>query len=357
MMAAPLMAKKHWTNDWKVGVRVWVERDGQAVLGEGRAELLAAIDQERSITKAAKSVGMSYRRAWNLIQEINSAAGLMLVEAATGGVKGGGAKLTQRGHVAVDVYEQVRQSLVESAAGVLQRTTTDGERSATLHLAAAISLQEAVGQILAEFALQQPSVRVRAIFGASNELADQLLAGAPGDVFFSADPATLDRLESANRLVSGSRRIIAQNGLAVIARPRTPAISTISDLLSKRFKQVALAEPACPLGHYSMSYLAKARVYDALLPKVLHVDNSRAVLAAVASGSADAGVAFSSDAVRPSALRTVLRVPISQASATYTAAIVVRGQVPATARQLLDFLLSSAARRCLRRCGFKVPKA
>jgi molybdenum ABC transporter molybdate-binding protein len=339
-----------------VGIRVWVERYGKAVLGEGRAELLAAIDLERSITKAAKSAGMSYRRAWNLIQEINSAAGEPLVEAATGGVKGGGAKLTPRGRMAVDVYEQVRQSLVESAAGVLQRTVADGEQgNATLHVAAAISLQEAVGQILSEFALQQPAAQVRTIFGASNELADHVLAGAPGDVFLSADPETLDRLEGANRLVASSRRTIAQNGLAVIARPRTAALSKTSNLLSKRFKQIALAEPACPLGHYSKSYLMKARVYDELLPKVLHVDNSRAVLAAVASGAADAGVAFSSDAVRASALRTIMRVPTSHVSATYMAAILTSGQAMAAAQQLLDFLSSSSARRCLQRCGFKVP--
>jgi molybdate transport system substrate-binding protein len=301
---------------------------------------------------------MSYRRAWNLIQEINTAAGETLVKASTGGVEGGGTKLTPRGRAAVDIYEQVRQSLVESAAGVLQRTVTDGgPADAALHVAAAISLQEAVGQILAEFALQQPGTQVRTIFGASNELADHLLAGAPGDVFLSADPDTLDRLESANRLVVGSRRTIAQNGLAVIARPRMAALSSISSLLNKRFKQIALAEPACPLGHYSKSYLTKAGIYDELLPRVLHVDNSRAVLAAVASGFADAGVAFSSDAVRARALRTVLKVPTSQVSASYVAAITASGRAVTDADHLLDFLSSASARRCLRRCGFRVPKA
>ncbi|HEX3599497.1 MAG TPA: LysR family transcriptional regulator, partial [Lacipirellulaceae bacterium] len=76
------MAKAGWGSDWKVGVRVWIDRDGQTVLGEGRAELLAAIASEHSITKAAKLAGMSYRRAWNMIQEINAAASDPLVEAA-----------------------------------------------------------------------------------------------------------------------------------------------------------------------------------------------------------------------------------------------------------------------------------
>src|SRR5262245_50623358 len=101
------MPRFPWAAEWRVGVRVWVERNGEAVLGEGRAELLAAIDSERSITKAAKAAGMSYRRAWNLIQEINTAAGETLVEAAVGGATGGGARLTDRGRFAVEVYDDV----------------------------------------------------------------------------------------------------------------------------------------------------------------------------------------------------------------------------------------------------------
>src|SRR4249919_2316805 len=146
------MAKTHWANDWKVGVRVWVEREGQAVLGEGRAELLAAIDTYHSITKAAKAAGMSYRRAWNMIQDVNEAAGEALVEAAVGGKQGGGALLTPNGRLALEVYDKVRRSLVDSAAGSLRQVIQpDARGSKCIHLAAAISMQEAVGQILAEY--------------------------------------------------------------------------------------------------------------------------------------------------------------------------------------------------------------
>lgn len=351
------MPKTGWTSDWTVGIRVWVERSGEAVLGEGRAELLAAIDLERSITKAAKTAGMSYRRAWNLIQDVNAAAGEPLVEAATGGRQGGGARLTPRGRLALDVYEQVRQSLVESAAGVLQRTVAPNRQaSALLHLAAAISLQEAVGQILAEFALQQPATHVRAIFGASNELADHLLAGAPGDVFISAEPAELARLGSAGLIVARSRRVIARNGLAIVGSPAMKWVTKIGDLKSAKVRRIALAEPACPLGNYSRQYLESVGVYESQLPKVLHVDNSRAVLAAVVSGAADVGIAFSSDASRRGAWQTLSRIPTSRAAATYEAAVVGRGHQHASAKSLLEFLVSPSAARCLRRCGLRPAK-
>ena len=214
------MAKTHWASDWKVGVRVWVEREGHAVLGEGRAELLAAIDTEHSITKAAKAAGMSYRRAWNMIQEVNEAAGETLVEAAVGGKQGGGARLTPHGRLAIDVYQKVQWSLIDAAADSLrQAIKSDDRASAYIHIAAAISLQEALGQILAEFVLHEPSVRARAIYGASNELADHLLAGVPGDLFISADTAELDRLAAAHLLSNGSPRIVARNGLAIVGSP------------------------------------------------------------------------------------------------------------------------------------------
>jgi molybdenum ABC transporter molybdate-binding protein len=348
------MTKANWANDWKVGIRVWVERRGQAVLGEGRAELLAAIDSEHSITKAAKTAGMSYRRAWTMIQEVNAAAGETLVEAAVGGRQGGGAQLTPHGRLALEVYDRVRQSLVESAAGALRQSIEPDVRAgACIHLAAAISLQEAVGQILAEYALREPTVRVRTIFGASNELADHLLAGAPGDLFISAETAELDRLKSARLLVRGSRRIVAKNGLAIVGVPATSAVKKPNDLLATRFKKVALAEPACPLGQYSKLYLKKARVYDRLLPKVLHVDNSRAVLAAVASGAAQSGVVFSSDASGIGAWQLLMRVPIAQAAATYAAAVVGRGKLRKESQALCAFLSSPTAQRCFRRCGLR----
>ena len=60
---------------WGLKVRVWVERGGKKVLGPGRVELLGHIDRQRSISAAAKQMNMSYRRAWELVQAMNDAAG------------------------------------------------------------------------------------------------------------------------------------------------------------------------------------------------------------------------------------------------------------------------------------------
>jgi molybdate transport system substrate-binding protein len=341
-----------------VGVRLWIERSGKAILGEGRAELLDAIGRHHSITAAAKIVGISYRKAWNMIQEINAAAGEPLVESAVGGVKGGGAQLTARGQFAISVYQQLHQALHESAGGVLRRIVgSDNTGSACVHLAAAISLQEVVGQLLSEFALSQPTIHVRVVYGASNELADHLLAGAPGDLFLSAESRQLDRLEQAQRLVPRSRRLIASNGLTVIGPSTTTPLKKLSELRGKSIRRIALAEPDCPLGGYSQARLKSAGMYEAIQSKILHVDNSRAVLSAVAAGTADIGIAFSSDAERYDLCRTWFQIPRSQAAATYVAGIIRNGSQTAKAKTLLGFIASPIAAKYFRRHGLQPIKA
>ncbi len=102
-------------------MRVWLETDGQVILGRGRVELLEAIDQHKSILQAAGSLGMSYRRAWLLVKSINEASGAALVEAAKGGKSGGGAALTPFGKEALRRFYILDRALQATATRVLKR--------------------------------------------------------------------------------------------------------------------------------------------------------------------------------------------------------------------------------------------
>jgi molybdenum ABC transporter molybdate-binding protein len=344
-----------WASDWEVGVRVWVERKGQAILGEGRADLFAAIDCTNSISAAARSLGISYRHAWKLVQEANDAAGEPLVSAAAGGQKGGGARLTPRGKLSLEVFQQLRGKVRETAAGLLQQVLSPAENlAATIHLAAAISLQEAIGQLLTEYALRQPGIRVRAVYGASNELADHVLAGAPCDLFVSADPIHLDRLAAARLTRDKSRKVVATNSLAAIGPSNKPlAISSPCDLL--KVKHIALADPVSPLGKCSQAWLDRLGIYPTLLPRIVTVDNSRAILAAIRSGRAEAGLAFASDAERANDCRILFRIHPADAGLSYTAAV-CKGARETDSQSLIDFFDAPAAKRCFRRCGLALPK-
>jgi molybdenum ABC transporter molybdate-binding protein len=341
-----------WGAGWGVGVRVWVERAGRAILGEGRLELLEGIQRHRSISAAARHMGMSYRRAWTLVQDINAAAGEPLVVAATGGLQGGGAQLTPLGLWAVAVFRELQGQLRGAAAGLLSRLC-EGPSPARLHVAAAVSLEEVLGQLLTDYALRDPTVRVRAVFGASDELADQLLAGAPFDLFLTADPGHLDRLEKAGLVEPGRRVVLAGNGLAAVgAADRALDVRGPADLAGPRGPRVALADPGCPLGAYTRAYLERLRCYEPLRQRAVQVENSRAVIAAVRAGQAEVGFAYSSDAARAEGCRTLFRARRTPTPIRYVGAVLSRTPDANAARQLLVFLTSAPALRRFRSCGF-----
>jgi molybdate transport system regulatory protein len=95
--------KKH-----RPSCKVWIECDGKPVLGKGGAEILADINAEKSLTKAAEKAGMSYRYVWNYVQKIEKAIGEPIVETYKGGkTGGGGAKLTKMGESLIVEYRQL----------------------------------------------------------------------------------------------------------------------------------------------------------------------------------------------------------------------------------------------------------
>lgn len=84
--------------------RIWVEGKDGTFLGYGRVVLLERIKQYGSITMAAKSMQMSYRAAWELLESMSKQANTPLVETATGGKGGGGAQLTEAGEKAIEGF-------------------------------------------------------------------------------------------------------------------------------------------------------------------------------------------------------------------------------------------------------------
>lgn len=87
--------------------RLWVDKEGEAFLGHGRVDLLAAIDDAGSISAAARAIGMSYKAAWQAVDTMNNLADQPLVERSTGGRHGGGTLLTEEGRRTVAMFRQV----------------------------------------------------------------------------------------------------------------------------------------------------------------------------------------------------------------------------------------------------------
>ena len=95
---------------YKIKSRIWIEANGHILLGEGRVSLLKAIEANGSLSKAAKSLGMSYKKAWSLVDAINSRAEERVVTTSTGGKGGGGTILTAYGRSLVDTFESINEN-------------------------------------------------------------------------------------------------------------------------------------------------------------------------------------------------------------------------------------------------------
>ncbi|UXH78636.1 winged helix-turn-helix domain-containing protein [Roseateles amylovorans] len=89
-------------------------------VGPGKIDLLEALDATGSITAAAKSLGMSYRRAWLLIDELNRSLRAPAVATAAGGAQGGGSVLTEDGRTLVRLYRQIEATALQAAAADIQ---------------------------------------------------------------------------------------------------------------------------------------------------------------------------------------------------------------------------------------------
>lgn len=98
-----------------------MEADGEILLGEGRVNLLRAIEETGSLTKAAKSMGMSYKKAWRLIDTVNSRAKKAVVTSSIGGKSGGGTSLTDYGRSLISTFDAINQNCWEFLDSEIKR--------------------------------------------------------------------------------------------------------------------------------------------------------------------------------------------------------------------------------------------
>ena len=100
-----------------------IDFEGAEAFGPGKARLLELIDEQGSIRGAAAAMSMSYRHAWLLLQAVEDTFGAPVITTATGGAKGGGAKLTDLGKTVVARFRSIEAQAAHAAAGELTELT------------------------------------------------------------------------------------------------------------------------------------------------------------------------------------------------------------------------------------------
>lgn len=105
----------------RTSLHIRVITEGGVVFGWGRADLLSHIANTGSIAAAGRQMGMSYKRAWALVEALNHAFQSPLVEAAKGGAGGGGAHLTPLGLEMLAAYREIEIVAAEAGAAALEK--------------------------------------------------------------------------------------------------------------------------------------------------------------------------------------------------------------------------------------------
>jgi molybdate transport system substrate-binding protein len=191
-------------------------------------------------------------------------------------------------------------------------------------------------------------------FGGSNDLARQIQAGAPADLFFSADAAQMDALELAG-LVRGADRVDVLSNVLVAIVPVDSGANVVSVSDIPDLDRIALADPeAVPAGLYARNFLESSNLWEKVRNKVIPTLNVRATLAAVESGNVDVGFVYRTDAAVSKRVRVAFEVPrVTGPKIVYPLAPLASSQKAAT-RTFKAFLISPKALALYEKRGFLV---
>ena len=221
---------------------------------------------------------------------------------------------------------------------------------------AAASLQESLSAAADAWAARHHDRPVLS-FASSSVLAKQIDAGAPADIFISADEPWMDDVAKHNLVKPATRVSFLANKLVLVAPPasaRPVAIKPgfpLAKLLGEG--KLAMGEVnSVPAGKYGKEALTRLGIWEAVAPHVAGADNVRSALALVERGEAPYGIVYATDAYASKGVKIVGIFPeTSHAPITYPIAL-LSASTSADAEGFRRFLISGAGKAIFKRYGF-----
>ncbi|HEY7704082.1 MAG TPA: molybdate ABC transporter substrate-binding protein [Acidimicrobiia bacterium] len=229
-------------------------------------------------------------------------------------------------------------------------TTTAG-MSGELLVSAAASLTDAFGEIEAGFEAEHPGVDVVLNLGASSTLREQILEGAPADVFASANTSTMDQVVEGGG--AADYQIFVTNILQIATPPDNPGGVTGLDDFAREELLIGLCEEQVPCGSFGREALANAGVTPSIDTSEPDV---RALLTKVESGELDAGIVYVTDVLSTDGGVLGVDIPAEyNVVAQYPIAVLTEAPNPAAAAAFVEYVLPSPGQVILSRYGFESP--
>lgn len=219
---------------------------------------------------------------------------------------------------------------------------------------AAASLKTALDLVASDW---QANGEVVISYGGSAALAKQIIAGAPADIFISAAPEWMDKVDLAGGIATTSRRDLWGNALVVIGAAGTAPL----DLRAPNALHAALGAgrlamgqtTSVPAGQYGRASLTALGLWDGVKDQLAETENVRAALDLVALGEAPVGIVYATDAQSDARVSVIAHLPSGSHPAIRYPAALTKTAVPAAAA-FLDYLSSPAASARFAAQGFVI---
>lgn len=178
------------------------------------------------------------------------------------------------------------------AACSTDNVTEDSSSVDTITISAAASLQDALNEAIEEYN-KDNDINIDINYGGSGALREQILKGAPVDLFISASQDDFKKVEDEDLIIE--KKDYLENKLVLIRPDDSTTVNSIADL--KNAEQIAIGEvDTVPAGKYAKEAFTSLNIFDELEDKYIYASDVRAVLTYVAQGEVDAGVVYETDA-------------------------------------------------------------
>ena len=248
-------------------------------------------------------------------------------------------------------------ALLALLASLVSSGVAATEPRAALIVDGAASLTDSLQRIGEQFTAAT-HIPVKFSFAASSALARQIDAGAPADVFFSADPDWMDYLEQRHLIRNESRRNVLGNRLALVAPADSKLVLRIEPHFALRAalgpERLATGDPdVVPVGRYARAALTSLGVWDEVAARLVRAENVRSALMFVARGEVPLGIVYETDARVDPKVRIVDLFPAETHPPIIYPAALTSTAAP-DAERFMQFLRTPAAHATFEKFGFTV---
>jgi molybdate transport system substrate-binding protein len=224
-------------------------------------------------------------------------------------------------------------------------------------ISAAVSLGDALMEIKTQFEKTNKQISLLYNLGGSGALKQQIIQGAPADIFISAAKNHFDELSKKGLIDEKKQTDILSNQIVLITNKTKPEpLNGFIDLKKSEINKIAIGTPeTVPAGMYAKQTLQRLNIWDGLQSKLIQTKDVRQVLTYVETKSVDAGIVYMTDIKGSDKVKVVAVAPENtHEPIIYSAGILKSSKKKKEVSRFYDYLQTPTARAIFEKYGFKV---